>query len=247
MPSPHTKTSTGSRRSSRRCHSAPGSISSSRPRSPISSSLTGLLRRPRWQATRRCARHLPRRFRCSPLRCIIPWARLGQPRCLQASQLPWHRCREYFVFKVRRLSERLSTYTYYCSTHSFIFYFGPNPNLPCEMMISSRMSRTLRIPDRLFFTTTFTPCSQFQSLLYHQRIGILFSKAVARTSGSLTLHGLPQMIGVPLDFNGMSNTFPMQSIQTNSPGKELVNYCIDVPNQIGGRETEGKGKGSRGR
>ena len=63
-------------------------------------------------------------------------------------------------------------------------------------------------------------------------MGVLFSKADVRTSGSLTLHGMigiPQMIGVPFDFNGISNTFLMQSIQTDSPGKELVNYCIDVP------------------
>jgi hypothetical protein len=78
-------------------------------------------------------------------------------------------------------------------------------------------------------------------------MGILFSKADVRTSGSLGMIGISQMIGVPLDFNGISNTFPMQSIQANSPGKELVDYCIDVPNRIGGRETEGKGIGSRGR
>lgn len=129
------------------------------------------------------------------------------------------------------------------------------------MMMSSRMSRTLRVPYDLFpppshfalifqayciitlrvfllQSTTIYSKSYIQTftkticLITQQRMGVLFSKADVRTSGSLTLHGMiriPQMIGVPFDFNGISNTFPMQSIQTDSPGKELVNYCIDVP------------------
>ena len=141
--------STGLRRSSRQCHSAPESISSTHLRSPILSSRTGPSRRPRWQAILQCVRRSPPPFRCSHHRCMMRWARWAQLRFLRVSQLPWRHCREYPFFSLLAFYKddlpNRTTKPISCLVSSFTTSakeFAQNLNLLYKMMMRSMLSRS---------------------------------------------------------------------------------------------------------